>query len=130
MLKFSNRKVIKVQDWDKLVKETYGKPYTFQQQEGCQERGTFTLTVSDSDDYDDSDMPEIVPEKINGDEMGVKFSAWLARDPKEWKNKEDGPHRVEMWWQRNFYPSIEMVANDLCKKGLIEPGEYDIKIDW
>ena len=129
MIKYSNRKVIEVSDWDKLVRETYGRPYSFQQQYGCQSRGVHHLTVSDSNDYSDDEMPDTVPEIINGEEMGVKFSAWLARDPKQ---PVDGrtDYGIEIWWERNFYPDIEMVANDLCKKGLIEAGEYDINIDW
>jgi hypothetical protein len=130
MLKYTNKKVIDVQDWDDLVQKTYGKPYLFQQQNGCQPRGIYNLTISDSNRYNDDDWPETVPEKINGEKMGVKFSAWLARDPKEWNGKKEDERFVDMFWERNFYPDIDMVANDLCKKGLIEPGEYVINIDW
>lgn len=132
MIKYTNKKVIEVNDWDKLVTETYKRPYSFQQQDGCKERGNFYLTVSASDDYDDSHMPDSVPEEVNGEKMGVKFSAWLARDPKQkLSNKDDqNSWSLDLWWDRNFYPEIEMVANDLCKKGLIEPGEYVINIDW
>jgi hypothetical protein len=35
-----------------------------------------------------------------------------------------------MFWDRNFYPNVQMVANDLHKKGLLEAGEYSIRIDW
>jgi hypothetical protein len=35
-----------------------------------------------------------------------------------------------MWWERNFYPVIEMVGNDLHRKGLIKAGEYTIDVDW
>lgn len=35
-----------------------------------------------------------------------------------------------MWWVRNFYPDVNMVANDLYEKGLLEAGEYLINIDW
>lgn len=152
MLKTKNIKMIDVQDWDDLVTKTYGKPYSFQQQMGCQERGIFDLTVSDSDDYDDSTASDHIPEVINGEDMEVQFSVWLARDPKaplnptkkelesnayywgktkqdEEQYKNDKSH-IELFWERNFYPSIEMVANDLCKKKLIEPGEYKINIDW
>lgn len=126
-IKFSTKKMIDVQDWDNLVRETYKKPYCFQQQDGCQSRGTFNLTVSNSDD---SDMPESIPEVINGDEMGVRFSSWLKRDPNEWNGKKEDKRFLDLFWERNFYPDIDMVANDLCKKGLIEPGEYVINIDW
>lgn len=30
--------VIEVQEWDALVEKTYGRPYKFQQQDGCQSR--------------------------------------------------------------------------------------------
>lgn len=32
--------------------------------------------------------------------------------------------------EKHFYPHASMIAQDLCKKGLLEEGEYDIKIDW
>lgn len=35
MLKYNNTKLIELCDWDNLVKETYGRPYSFQQQYGC-----------------------------------------------------------------------------------------------
>lgn len=35
MLKFETKKIIDCFDWDELVTETYGKPYCFQQQDGC-----------------------------------------------------------------------------------------------
>lgn len=40
-LKTKTQKVIEVSDWDNLVQETYGRPYNFQQQYGCQSRGEF-----------------------------------------------------------------------------------------
>ena len=97
-------------------------------------------------------MNDEIPEVINGDEMGVKFDVWLKRDPnaplnptkeelkncnyywgksekdeREWKN--DKSH-IRLFWERNFYPNVQTVANDLYEKGLIEAGNYSIKIDW
>jgi hypothetical protein len=37
---------------------------------------------------------------------------------------------VAMWWERNFYPDVQMIANDLHAKGLLDAGEYVINIDW
>jgi hypothetical protein len=34
-MKTKTVQMISVQDWDKLVKETYGRPYSFQQQDDC-----------------------------------------------------------------------------------------------
>lgn len=127
MLKIKNQKIIDVQDWDELVIKTYGKPYSFQQQDGCKERGLVYITIPEQGgDYEN----ETVPEKVNGSEMGVKFSAWLARDPKEWSAPEKNSWTLDLFWERNFYPDVQMVANDLHSKGLIEAGEYIINIDW
>ncbi len=129
MIKYSNKKLIEVSDWDKLVEETYGRTYNFQQQDGCQSRGTHTITIPD--ETDEEEMNDSIPEIVNGEEMGVKFDVWLARDPKKpIKGEKKYDYRTDLWWERNFYPNIQTVANDLHKRGLIEAGEYVINIDW
>lgn len=134
MIKFTNKKVIEVYDWDKLVQETYGRHYKFQQQDGCQGRGTVELEVS-KEDYSEEDNrqnPDTVPEIVNGNEMQVNFKSWLARDPKQKLNNPEDQYdwSIDLWWERNFYPDVQMIANDLCRKGLIEEGSYTINIDW
>lgn len=130
MIKIKTKQVISVQDWDDLVIQTYGKPYCFQQQNGCQERGNFNLRVPEgAEDFEN----DTIPEKVNGDEMGVSFKAWLARDPEQKLDTEDKWQRdygLDLFWNRNFYPDIQMVANDLHTKGLIPAGKYVIEIDW
>jgi len=129
-VKFQTRKVIHVDEWDRIVKETYGKPYSFQQQDECRDRGTFDFEVPYSaDDYEN----DTVPEKINHEEMGVSFKAWLERDPKQpLSGEKDGDREwgIRMWWDRDFYPNVQMIANDLLEKGILEEGEYSIDIDW
>jgi hypothetical protein len=151
MIKIKNVKMIEVRDWDKLVSDTYGKPYRFQQQDGCQPRGVVNITIPD-ETYEE-EMNDSIPEVINDEyEMGVKFDVWLKRDPNEplnpskeelkkcnyyWgkteedeiKWKQDKSH-INMFFERNFYPNMQTVANDLHKKGLIEAGEYLIRVDW
>lgn len=125
-----NELVIDVSDWDQLVTETYGRPYNFQQQDGCKPRGREYLTVhSNPDDVWEYDN-ETVPEIVNHDEMGVTFSAWLARDPKQPLPGREDRFGLELWWDRNFYPTAEAIAHDLFKRGLIEEGDYVIDIDW
>lgn len=128
-MKIKNTKTITVQDWNDCVVETYGRPYNFQQQDGCQQRGVYHLTVPD---YAEDFEKDCIPEEVNGDEMGVSFKAWLERDPKKPLKSEDEQESycLEMFWERNFYPAIEMVANDLHKRGILEAGEYTIEIDW
>lgn len=127
MIKIQNVQVIRVHDWDDLVEKTYKKPYNFQQQDGCKERGNFYITIPEEvEDFEN----DTVPEKINGDEMGVSFKAWLARDPKVWHGKPQDKNFLDLFWLRNFYPNVQMIANDLHAKGLVPAGDYIIEIDW
>jgi hypothetical protein len=128
-MKIRTEKVIDVADWDDLVSQTYGRPYNFQQQDECQDRGMFRLTVpADAEDF----ANDTVPESVNHQDMGVSFAAWLARDPKQKLSNPDDQrdYCLRLWWERNFYPDIQMVANDLHSKGLLEAGTYSIDIDW
>ncbi len=131
MLKYTVRRVIEVSDFDALVKKTYGRPYSLQQQDGCMSRGVININVSSEGEPEDYEN-DTVPETVNHEERGVSFTAWLERDPELPLNAEDwdGPSALPMWWRRNFYPYLDAVLTDLCKKGLIEEGEYTINIDW
>lgn len=129
MINYTVKRTIEVQDFDKLVVETYGRPYNFQQQNGCKPRGAVDATIPDQgDDY----ANDSIPERTNHECMGVSFAAWLARDPEQKLSNPDeqSDWELEMWWERNFYPDVSMVLNDLHEKGLIEAGEYIINIDW
>ena len=135
MIKTQDVKIVQVQDWDNLVKETYGRAYSFQQQDGCKDRGTHELIVDDSS-FEDPYENDTVLEALNYVEMGVSFKAWLARDPEQpLSGDEDHPARdsqwaIDMWWERNFYPDVDMVASDLHRRGLLPAGDYMIIIDW
>jgi hypothetical protein len=127
-MKTRTETVIELSDWDDLVTKTYGRPYKFQQQDGCKDRGSHRFTVPDeAEDF----ANDYVIEKINGPEMGVSFAAWKARDPKA-PVGEDGfeNYAIELFWARNFYPEFQTLANDLHAKGLLAAGSYTIDIDW
>jgi hypothetical protein len=123
------KQVIELSEWNALVVKTYGRPYNLQQQDGCMPRGTEYLTVpAEPCDYD---RPS-VPEKVNAETMGVSFAAWLARDPAQKlpAPDEQEDYCLKLWWHRNFYPDLQMVANDLHRRGLLEAGKHTILIDW
>ena len=127
MLKFSNHNLIDVDDWDTLVQEIYHRPYSFQQQDECKPRGLHYITIpSTAMDYSNSTVPEI----LNHDSMGVSFNAWLEREPIKALGIDCNQRHIDLWWQRNFYPNIQMIANDLHEKGIINAGQYVIVIDW
>ncbi len=122
--------MVEVDEWDKLVQETYGKPYSFQQQDGCKERGIVYIDVPE---YESDYENDSIVEKINGPEEGVSFKSWLARDP-ETPMKDDDTRSdawgLDLFWSRNFYPDVSMIVNDLHKRGLLEKGSFSINIDW
>lgn len=131
MIKFQTKKVIDVNDFDDLVQKTYGKPYSFQQQDGCKERQIVHISVP-SKYIEDDQMHDSIPETVNGNVRGVKFKVWLDRDPKtQLKNdKCTDDWYINLFWERIFYPDVNTLINDLYAKGLIEAGEYSIDIDW
>ena len=97
-------KTIDCCELDATVVETYGRPYCFQQQDGCKSRGIEVVYVpSDGYDFENNAVPEVV----NGPERGVSFRAWLERDPAQPLFDRDESYCLELWWQRNFYPSVE-----------------------
>ena len=128
MLKYTKMNVVYLDDLDALVMETYGRTYSFQQQDGSRGRGvvTFQVPVKNPWDYERDEIPE----EVNGEEMGVSFKAWLERDPAQQIKGQECPWELKLFWERNFYPSFEVVAQDLYEKGLIPAGEYMIIIDW
>lgn len=135
MLRYQNKKVVEVQDWDALVQEVYGKPYSFQQQEGCKQRGVFNISIPEDCEYadeEDAEMHDDIPFGINGDMMGVKFEKWLSTTEEEINahHPEDYRGANRLFWARNFYPNVNKVAKDLYERGFIEPGSYSINIDW
>ena len=127
MLKYTLIKQIDDSNLTKVVQKEYGKPYCFQQQDGCQPRGTIHLSVP-AFTYDREEFNSIT-EAIKEDAYGVSFEDWLAADPNDPIFGEEVWER-EMTFQRNVYPRLEYLINDIHAKGLIEAGEYQILIDW
>ncbi len=127
-MKIRTEKVIEVDDWDQTVQEAYGRPYKLQQQDGCRDRGIIQITAP-NDEAEDFER-HTVPEVVNGEERGVAFQAWLSRDPKQKIPGQRHEWELDLWWSRNFYPTLQVIANDLHKKGILESGKYLINIDW
>lgn len=127
MIKRTLKYIITDSDWDKLVKDTYGLPYCFQQQEGCRDRGTYEFVVPNNES---DDSFEDIPEICNDPKMGVRFDLWMNRNPKEPIKNQEYDWELTMWWERNFYPDVQVLAQDLYSKGLLEAGEYLIEVDW
>ncbi|MFD3594317.1 hypothetical protein ACFWU5_16460 [Nocardia sp. NPDC058640] len=110
--------------FSKLVAETYGRPYRFQQQDDCQ-HGQNTVHLFD------------VPHPEGGWESVEEFRACFADGTptvQEWANTPIGeyehPWQAELHWEREFYPPFEAVIDDLYARGLIAVGSYGLHIWW
>ena len=134
MMEYETVKLIEEIEWSNFVSETYGKIYRFQQQDGFRNNGSYYRLNVPNYDTDEYMYHEEIPEIVNGDIIGAKFENWLERDPKQHlkarKLIRDEQWAIDLWWERNFYPCIETVANDLHSKGLLESGTYIIAINW
>jgi hypothetical protein len=130
MLKYRDVKLIELSDWNNLVSTTYGRQYCFQQQDGCKGRGIWGFRVPDYYDFPSDFENDSVPEVVNGPKMGVSFKAWISRDPNQPIPNQRYDWELRLFWERNFYPNIQMIINDLYSKKLLDAGEYVINIDW
>lgn len=138
-LKTETKFFVTLNDWDDFVTEVYGKPYSLQQQDGCKSRGTEQFSVREEDvgkvpDPDWFVLPRDHCFEIKSldstEGMAVGLDVWLARDPAEPLPNQENDFELELWWARNFYPTLEDVVTDLTGRGLLEPGDYVIDIDW
>jgi hypothetical protein len=129
-LKTKTVKLISVQDWDEFVSNIYGKPYSFQQQDGCKERGIHKFSAPDPYENEFDYENTSIPFEVNGNEMGVSFQTWLNTSPKDTLKHFENERENNLFWERNFYPDVSMIVNDLHSKGILEEGEYVIEIDW
>ena len=108
MISYREVRMIWELDFSKLVTETYGRPYSLQQQDPMLgQNEIIEVTVPDHPSVAD-------PEQ--------HFAEWLGREV------EASPD--VLWWHREFYPELQVVLNDLRVRGLIEPGEYVIHAWW
>ena len=128
-MRYETMRYVQVSDLDNFIKETYKRPYSFQQQRGCQARGTQNVKVP-IEGLEDCDEGYNVEDVLENPWDGVSLKDWLERDPKEKIKDSDNDGTLERFWERNFFPDIEILFDDLFKKGLIEEGEYVINIDW
>lgn len=114
-------------EWDAFIKEIYGKPYCFQQQDDCKDRGNFYFSAPEKRPHD---YKRTSCDYEDESQMGVSFAAWLARDPKEKLPNQEYDFQLDLFWERQFYPHVSMIINDLYRIGVIEAGDYVIDIDW
>lgn len=132
-MKTKKTNAITERDWNELVQSTYCKPYNLQQQGGCMDNGSF-VEFSVPNTAEDDGKDEAILEKEYHDQKdsyrGATFEQWLSRDSKKPLNGQEYDWQLDFFWSRNFYPNLEVLAQDLYKKGLLEEGHYSIHVSW
>lgn len=102
--------------FSKYVSELYGRPYQLQQQgDMLAQESSVALIVPEPEDWNEN----------------PSLAEWLAATPPE----EQGLGlsellNEEMRWERQYYPSLEAVGNDLHARGLLDVGYYIIHVSW
>lgn len=123
-LKTSTRQIIDIRDFDNLVEETYGRPYSLQQQNFMGQETYYDFEVPESWDGWDFDGFEGYP---------VPFKEWCEADP-EIDPKTGRPwspsYEKRLHWEREFYPDFEELMHDLNLRGELDPGKYSIHVWW
>lgn len=125
--------LVNVEDFNEVIKEVYCKHYSFQHQGARTYNGveeSYFLKVPYIRNFKDFDSGAAIEECIYNNEQilqyGVEFNEWLNKDPNfEWYSSDINNKLI---WERYYYPHIYMLINDLYIKGLIEAGEYCIKM--
>lgn len=135
-------------EFSDLVSEVYGRPYRLQQQGDCYAQDSIIEITATEEDYPDDWVPY---------EDEITLEKWLSADPnapirnprydqyrelalqhpgkgyeKLEKDEWEGPGTTthDLYWEREFYPPLEDLVNDLCKKGKIPAGDYVIHVWW
>ena len=97
-------------EFSQLVEDTYGRPYKLQQQgDMLHQESMVRLSVP-----------------------GEVFDHWQATTLEEWVAAEYPSPKFDydFQWEREFYPQLEEVANDLHERGLLDEGEYVLHVWW
>ena len=121
MIKSKIKHVISSAAWNKQVSKIYGRPYSIEDQFEFNRVLEFKVPNRSFDFAN-----ETVEENEDTKETGVNFKSWITRDPDQKIGSDPRAFVTTLWWYRAFYPDIEVLANDLFKKGLLERGEYVI----
>lgn len=115
MLRYYAAKIIDEDEFSQLVRDTYQRPYQLQQ------HGF------------DSGEPMRIGTYLEIDVPGT--DTWLPGEHslEEWLEREvenPGDKIAEIEWEREFTPDLQQLVNDLHAQGLLEAGEYLIKVEW
>lgn len=116
-------------EFSELVTRTYQRPYRLQQQLGCMPSGTLiefaTPTTADATFYGD----------VESCQPAVTFNEWLMANPQapapgddEYTSTKYANLHRELYWERDFYPPLKDVVNDLHTRGLLPAADYIIYI--
>lgn len=126
-LEYENLRVIENYKWNEFISSIYNLPYNYQQQN---DRQNTNFEFNIPNDLEEEDLgSDSIPYEVNGEDECVKFDTWKNSDFEEIGKNFEYEVETKLFYERNFYPSIFQILNDLYNRGLIEEGDYLIRID-
>lgn len=126
-LEYQNLRVIENYKWSEFISSVYNLPYNYQQQNECQNTN-FEFNIPN--DLEEEDLgSDSIPYEVNGKDECVKFDVWVNSKLEDISKNFEYESDAVIFYNRNFYPSIFQILNDLYNRGLIEEGDYLIRID-
>lgn len=97
-----------------FVSQHYGRPWSMQQGE-----------LLDQDTYRDENVRADRPDNFTAEEAEELLKQWLAVP-----TPADDAWILRADFRRNQYLPVGIILWDLCRKGVITPGDYLIKVWW
>ncbi|WP_043736189.1 hypothetical protein [Nocardia asiatica] len=94
-----------------LVSHLHARPYRLQQQgDGLPQNTIVKITVP----------------ALEHDWPGIPLAEWAATPIGDYTY----PWQAETHWEREYYPCLEDVVNDLHARGLLAAGNYALHVRW
>jgi hypothetical protein len=120
-MRIKSVKLIDETEFSQLVREAYGRPYRLQQQDHCMGQNEIEL-ITIPDEGIDIDDPQ-------------RFEEWRDAEAPESRGVDQfGDMRwdweVELHWEREFYPPLQELVNDMYERSLLPQGDYAIRAYW
>ena len=110
--------VLHESEFSDLVRQTFERPYSLQQQGDMHSQESFVRF----------DVPADREEEEHW--QAVSMEEWLAATPPDPEDRSMEAFTDRLRWDREFYPQLDSVANELHARGQLDAGTYVLHVWW
>ena len=107
--------VLHESEFSNLVRQTFERPYSLQQQGDMHSQESFIR-------FD-------VPAELEW-EHEPSLETWLATTPPDPEDHSMAAFTNRLRWDREFYPDLQDIANELHARGQLDAGTYVLHVWW